>query len=107
MGFDCNLFCEQTASAIGQMEQSAGAVSHAIGKLSEAMGDCSHVVGYSSLPVRQTTVKNVVMMSIIRKPVLKIDEIKEATITIDNAKINWDIIEKNFGRNRLWTIEED
>lgn len=92
MGFDCNLFCEQTASAIGQMGHSAGAASHAIGELSKALN--------SNLPCRQatqSTMKSVIMMSIVRKPVLKISEIKGATFTVDNAKIDWDVLEKNFG----------
>ena len=102
MGFDdCRLFGEQTASfissAIGQMGHSAGAASHAIGELSKALNGYSHAEGYSSLPCRQSTVKNVIMMSIVRKPLLKIDGIKNATLTIDSEKIDWNVLEKNFG----------
>ena len=107
MGFDDFAYC---CSAVGQMGHNAEAVSHAIGKLSTALGACSHAEGYNSLAYRQPIKKkisNVICASIVRKPLIKIDEIKNATITIDNAKIDWDILEKNFGRNRLWTIEED
>ena len=99
MGFDCNLFCEQTASAIGQMGHSAGAASHAIGELSKALNGYSHAEGYSSsLPCRQSTVKNVIMMSIVRKSGLpERQTTKNATLTVDNAKINWDVLEKSFG----------
>lgn len=111
MGFDdCNLFFEQTANAIGQIGHSVGEFSHAIGELSKATGGCSHAEGYnnlsslSRLPARPSTV---ICASIVRKPVLKIDEIKSATLTVDSEKIDWNVLEKNFGRNRLWTIEEN
>ena len=82
MGFDCNLFCEQTASAIGQMGHSAGAASHAIGELSKALNGYS-----SSLPFRQTTEKRlstIVKMSIIRKSGLP-------------ERQTTDVLEKSFG----------
>ena len=92
----CNLFFEQTASAIGQMGCNADVYSHAVGELSKVMRGYSHVEdsSLSRSPVRPSTI---VKMSIVRKPVLKIDEIKSATLTIDSEKINWDVLEKNFG----------
>ena len=98
MGFDCNLFFEQTASTIGQMGHSVKEASHAIGKLSKAVGAYSHAEGYSSLPCRQSTVKNVIMMSIVRKSGLpERQTTKNATLTIDSEKIDWNVLEKNFG----------
>lgn len=80
------------AGAIGQVGCSADVYSHAVSELSKALN------GYgSSLPCRQPTVKSIVMMSIVRKPVLKVSEIKNATLTIDGEKIDWDVLEKNFG----------
>lgn len=80
MGFDCNLFCEQTASAIGQMGHSVGAVSHAIGELTKALngyshaegymtlakGDYVHVVGDNRSPKKQTVIDKIVKMSVYR-----------------------------------------
>ena len=104
MGFDDLVDCSSFVSAaIGQVGYSAEEVGHAIGKLSKAMSDYSYAEGCSSsLSCRQPTVKNIVMMSIIRKGSLPerqitIDRIKNATLTVDNAKIDWDILEKNFG----------
>lgn len=97
MGFDCNLFFEQTAGAIGQAGVSAKQASYAIGELSKTLNGYSYAEGSSSLsrsPVRPSTV---IMMSIVRKPVLKIDGIKNATLTVDSEKINWDVLERNFG----------
>lgn len=91
----CNLFFEQTASAIGQMGCNADVYSHAVGELSKALNGYS-----SSLSCRQPTVKrmaNVICASIVRKPLVKFDETKSVTLTVDNAKINWDVLEKNFG----------
>ena len=88
MGFDDLVDCSSfVSSAIGQMGHSAGAVSHAIGELSKVVGAYS-----SSLPCRQPTVKSIIMMSIVRK-----GSLPERQITVDNEKINWDILEKNFG----------
>jgi hypothetical protein len=92
MGFDCNLFCEQTASAIGQMGYSLKEASHAIGELSKA---CSSSSSLSRLPVRPSTI---IKMSIVRKSSLpERQTTKNATLTVDNAKINWDVLEKSFG----------
>ena len=88
MGFDCNLFFEQTANAIARTGYSFEEASHAISELSKA----AKVYGRS--PVGPSTI---VRMSIVRKPVLKIDGIKSATLTVDNVKINWDVLENNFG----------
>lgn len=94
MGFDdlvdCSCFI---SSAIGQVGYSAEQVSHAIGKLSEAMSSYSYAEGSSSLSCRQPTVKNIVMMSIIRK-----GSLPERQITID-----WNVLEKNFGSN--WAFD--
>ena len=103
MGFDdCSLFGEQTAcfisSAIGQVGCSAEQVSHAIGKLSEACSSYSHVEGSDRLSVRQSIrPSTIICASIVRKPLVKIDRIKNATLTFDNTKIDWDVLERNFG----------
>ena len=88
MGFDCNLLCEQTASAIGQMVQSAGEFSHAIGELTKALNGYS-----SSLPCRQSTEKRlstIVKMSIVRKSGLP-------------ERQTTDVLEKSFGSN--WAFD--
>lgn len=94
MGFDDLVDCSSfVSSAIGQMGVSVGQASHAIGELTKAVG------AYSSLPYRQPAEKKlftIVKMSIVRKPVLKVDGIKNATLTVDSEKINWDVLEKNF-----------
>ena len=99
MGFDdlvdCSCFI---SSAIGQVGCSAEQASYAIGELNKAMGSYSHVEGSDRLSVRQSIrPSTVIKMSIVRKPLVKIDRIKNATLTVDNVKIDWDILEKNFG----------
>lgn len=102
MGFDdCSLFGEQTAcfisSAIGQVGCSAEQVSHAIGKLSEACSSYSHVEGSDRLSVRQSIrPSTVIKMSIVRKSGLP-ERQTTATLTFDNTKIDWDVLERNFG----------
>lgn len=94
MGFDDLVDCSYfISSAIGQVGCSAEQASYAIGKLSEAVGSYSYAEGCSSsLSCRQPTVKNIVMMSIVRK-----GSLPERQITIDNEKIDWNVLEKNFG----------
>ncbi len=125
MGFDDLVDCSSFVSAaIGQVGYSAGAASHAIGELSKAMGGYSHAEGYSSnvpkdliglggftkdgyeflkadgsweevkLPKKQITIDRIVKMSIVRKPLVKFDGTKSVTF---DAKIDWDILEKNYG----------
>lgn len=100
MGFDDLVDCSSfVSSAIGQMGHSASAVSHAMGELSKAMGTYSHAYGYDSMSCKQTIkLSAIVKMSIVRKSSLpERQTTKNATLTVDNAKINWDILEKNFG----------
>ena len=103
MGFDdlvdCSCFI---SSAIGQVGCSAEQASYAIGKLSEAMSSYSYAEGSSSLPRRQPTVKNVIKMSIVRKSGLP-ERQTTATLTIDSEKIDWNVLEKNFGSN--WAFD--
>ena len=70
-------------------------------KLSDSLMKAAECFGsLSSLPCRQTTdvtAVDVVLFSIVRKPVLKIDSIKSATLTLDSEKIDWDVIEEQLG----------
>ena len=124
MGFDDLVDCSSfVSSAIGQMGVSVGQASHAIGELTKAVGAYSHVEGCNyaeesrgmrrnygiiDTEIPPTTISSlfekksvkidkIVKMSIVRKPLLKVDEIKSATLTVDNEKINWGVLEKNFG----------
>ena len=93
MGFDDLVDCSSFVSAIGQVGCSAEQASYAIGELNKAVGSYSYAEGCSSsLSCRQPTVKNIVMMSIIRK-----GSLPERQITIDSEKIDWDVLERNFG----------
>lgn len=104
MGFDDLVDCSSFVSAaIGQMGHSAGAASHAIGELTKAVNGYSHAEGYSSLSSRQPTVvlskspvrlSTIVKMSIIREPLLKFNETNSVAF---GTKIDWDVLEKNFG----------
>lgn len=125
MGFDdCRLFGEQTASfvsaAIGQVGVSAGQASHAIGELTKALNGYSHAEGCSNstesrglrrnhgiidtviqptsisslFEKKHISIGRVVKMSIVRKPVLKFNETNSVAF---GTKIDWDVLEKNFG----------
>lgn len=99
MGFDDLIDCSSFVSAaIGQVGVSAEHASHAIGELSKALNGYSHAEGYDSLSCRQPIrIADIICASIVRKPVLKISEIKGATLTVDSEKIDWNVLEKNFG----------
>lgn len=93
------MFYEQTTHAIKSMGHSVEEISHAVGELGKAMGGYSHAEGVS-LPYRQSAgIVDFIRASIVRKPGLKVDGIKNATLTINSEKIDWDVLEK-----RLWTI---
>lgn len=97
MGFDDLVNCSSFVSAIGQIGYSAEQVSHAIGKLSEAVGSYSHAEGSDRLFVRQfIRPSTVIKMSIVRKSGLP-ERQTTATLTVDNEKIDWNVLEKNFG----------
>ena len=122
MGFDDLVDCSSfVSSAIGQMGVSVGQASHAIGELTKAVGAYSHVEGCNyaeesrgmrrnygiiDTEIPPTTISSlfekksvkidkIVKMSIVRKSSLP--ERQTTTLTIDNEKINWGVLEKNFG----------
>ena len=83
--------------------------SHAYGYSTLATGNYSHAEGYSSLSSRQPTVvlsrssvrlSTIVKMSIIREPLLKFNETNSVAF---GTKIDWDVLEKNFGSN--WAFD--
>lgn len=108
----------QVSHAIGELTKAMGACSHAEGYNSKASGECSRAEGSRGMrrnhiiiedtEIPPTTISSlfekkpvkigvdkIVKMSIVRKSSLP--ERQTTTLTVDNAKINWDIFEKNFG----------